>query len=521
MGTCISCVICGETNGDSNTDTWSNCIGRQTVKPFKLCTPTSLDELVAILKEAAESARKVHAAGVGHSFSDVMTTYDGSGILIDIRSLKGFPEIDISVLNDDVENNEELLCVAAGETVHSVNSKLDQNNLGLNNMGAYTFQTFIGAISTGTHGTGAELGNIATSVSSILLVCESGVLRQIEPSNGITNRVKFEEKNKDNIELIQDDDVFQSIVVSLGCMGVIYSVIIRARPAYYLMENRTMHLWKSLSTDIPELLNRIQKNRHYEIDINPYATVHGHHCIETVRNIDPNATHPHGDRGVSSWIAGQMASWTETSKLLVTAANDAPSLVPEMNLSALNSMVHKGYIDKSYKVLDLGNVNDLKAYANEIAFPLEFNEESLKNVIHAVDKILDIAEKNFKKGRVQMGPVALRFVGPSNGYLSPEYGRHTVRMELDMLDGIHHGITTLNEYQVAMKDFGGIPHWGLEFNQVNANDYNLIQMYPHFDKWVKVFHQFNNAKHKTFANALTDRLGITTPPVANTPVSGV
>jgi len=53
---------------------WSNCIGNQQVEPYRLLRPTTLEEIVEIVKLAESENRKVRAVGSGHSFSDIALT---------------------------------------------------------------------------------------------------------------------------------------------------------------------------------------------------------------------------------------------------------------------------------------------------------------------------------------------------------------------------------------------------------------------------------------------------------------
>ena len=76
---------------------WSNCIGNQQVAPFRLLRPTTLDEIVEIVKLAESQNRKVRAVGSGHSFSDIAITED---YLLDTHGLNKVLPLDDEVLKD-------------------------------------------------------------------------------------------------------------------------------------------------------------------------------------------------------------------------------------------------------------------------------------------------------------------------------------------------------------------------------------------------------------------------------------
>jgi len=203
---------------------WSNCIGSQKAFPLNIFHPTTLEEVIAIVKRAESENRKVRAVGSGHSFSDIALTDD---FLIDTHGLKKVLTLDNGTLKAGVQIST-LVEVECGITIADVNDKLDKMGLALINMGAHTAQTVVGALSTSTHGSGISLGSAASFVRSIVVVASEGKVYRIEPADGITDPDKFRSKHSD-IELRQDDEWFNSVVIGVGCMGVVYSVIMTVR----------------------------------------------------------------------------------------------------------------------------------------------------------------------------------------------------------------------------------------------------------------------------------------------------
>jgi len=133
---------------------------------------------------------------------------------------------------------------------------------------------------------------------------------QIEPTSGITDLATFANVKLDVI-LKQDDDWFQSNIVAMGCMGLIYSYILEVLPAYLLRETCTIHTWEALKSrqgagSIPQLL---RDNRHFEVDIDTYAVGGNHSSINIVRNIYNGPAK--GWRGFKNWISGLLAEWPQ------------------------------------------------------------------------------------------------------------------------------------------------------------------------------------------------------------------
>jgi hypothetical protein len=134
--------------------------------------------------------------------------------------------------------------VEAGITINSLYTRLTQTvdlvtggALALETQGGSSGQTFVGAVSTGTHGGDHLMSPLADSVLAIHLVGAGGTQYWIEPSSGITDSAKLEAAVVPQIDpanIVYDDSLFDAALVSVGCMGLIYAVVIRVRHAFGL-----------------------------------------------------------------------------------------------------------------------------------------------------------------------------------------------------------------------------------------------------------------------------------------------
>ncbi|KAF3908307.1 hypothetical protein AA313_de0206768 [Arthrobotrys entomopaga] len=484
--------------------TWSNYIGEQTCYPGKIRYPKRLKDIVRAVNDARQRKITVRAVGSGHSYSNVAPVFKG-GILLNPKHMSKVLPVDKTILRDP-SSASKLFAVESGITIQALNAALDKKNLALANMGAYDGQTLAGAISTGTHGTGIGLGPLASSVRAIVLVSGTGTVYHIESSKGISDPAKFNNKVQDRT-LRQDDDWFNTALVSMGCTGIIYSYILEVVDAYFLEEVRKIDSWENVKKDLefqePGVLPAVlTTNRHYEVDINPYAVKDTHSCVVQKKNIVPKQKPT--NRGPGNWIAGILASWPLAQHWLVWALNLWPTVSPELINKALNSLLEGGpYIDKSFNVLNLGPVNNVKAIAMELSYPLD------ENLVNEIDGLLLLFQEQAEKMNWYMaGPFSLRFVAASDAYLAPQQGRPTCMVEMDMLLGIKSGTQLLKEItkRVQASNPRMRVHWGLDLDTVQKDGNNIEILYPGYSNWLKVYYETNTMG--IFDNPFTDRLGI-------------
>ncbi len=474
--------------------TWKNCVDNQVVQPLQYLTPRSIDDLVQIVRTAESNGCKVRAVGTGHSFSDVVQTND---FLINTDELNRPIELDRSLLKDGVDT-ACLVHVENGIKIHQLNTYLDEHGLALPNMGGYDAQSIVGAASTGTHGSGITLGPIASIYRSIVLVGDGGIKYRIEPTNGITNPERYHAAFPDN-RLIQDDEWFNTVAVSMGCTGIIYSVIMEVIPKYWLEEVRTMSDWETVKAMLVDG-SVLRDNRHFEVLVNPYTLKGQHDCLITRRNMVPEPTGPYTDKNERNFLTSLIGMIPGAVDVFDFIFNDFPHLSPALISEAMKGLVDDGYTDISYKVLNLGTANDISAYSAEIAFPMEGNR-----YIHAVEHMFEVADQMRRLGdQYHTSPISLRFVRASDAYLAMMNGRDTCMIEIPVVDGTYGGMQLLQRYESAMYEFAGRPHWG-QVNYLTGSNNLIAAMYPNYETWLRVYRQLNT--RGTFNNLFTDRCG--------------
>src|SRR5215475_3458996 len=144
--------------------TWQNWAGTASAEPASRYWPRTAEALADAVKEAGAAGLTVRALGSGHSFTPAAAT---SGAALDLSGWAG-------VISADADSG--LVTVRSGTTIRALNADLDVLGLAMPNLGDVDAQTISGAISTGTHGTGAGLGGLATQVEAMDLVTADGSL---------------------------------------------------------------------------------------------------------------------------------------------------------------------------------------------------------------------------------------------------------------------------------------------------------------------------------------------------------
>ena len=491
--------------------TWSNVIEKHQVEPFKYLIPGSLQDIVAAVREAEECGHRIRAVGSGHSYSDVAIT---DGLLVDMSRLCQMLRLDKNKLHRS-QQEKYLVEVEAGITVESLNRKLDRRGLALINMGAINEQTISGAIATGTHGAGRDLPALSGMVRSLVLVASGGKVYRIEPSEGFTDPEKH--TNAD-IELIQDDETFRSVVVSLGRTGIVYSYILEVRPRYWLYENRRPEKWSevrrklangTMFDDYPITINGQSVEypvRSLFIVVNPYERKGDHTCM-VARTFEVEKFHFRTLRDRTRNILASIVSNIPLAyRISLFVVNHLPRLVPAALERSVTALKDATYINKSYKVLFQGfEYVASQGHGAEFAY----NRQETR-YLEVMDEIFAKVKQLSEKYKLYPSSApTLRFVKASPMYLTPEYNTDVCYIGNPVLVQQKGAALILNEYQDIHLEAGGKPHWGKITNRLEGRTKLIRQWYPKFETWRQVMLRFN--PKRTFLNGFAERMRLDEP----------
>lgn len=174
----------------------TNWAGNISFSTGDIVIPKTSDEVINLIKVA----HNIKAQGTTHCFNRIA---DNKKQLMAMKSM-----------NKVVELNKEQMTVTveAGMRYGDLAPYLHENGLALHNLASLPHISIAGSISTATHGSGVNNGNLATAVRSIEMVDGTGKLI-------VLSRDK-------------DEDAFNGAVVALGALGVVTKVTLDVQPAY-------------------------------------------------------------------------------------------------------------------------------------------------------------------------------------------------------------------------------------------------------------------------------------------------
>lgn len=210
---------------------WSNWSGSVTASG-QVVRPQSEDELAALVR----SARKLRVAGAGHSF---MPLCESDELILSLDALAG----EIRVAAD-----RRTARIPAGWSIRRLTAALWEEGLALANQGDVNPQSLAGAMATGTHGTGIDLGSLATFACGFQLIGADGEACWCDAA---TNA-----------------DLFQAQRLSLGLFGIATEIEVSVVPAFHLAERIEKRRWAEVRESYEELT---QQHRHVEFWFFPHS----------------------------------------------------------------------------------------------------------------------------------------------------------------------------------------------------------------------------------------------------------
>nr|BFE64074.1 D-arabinono-1,4-lactone oxidase [Dactylosporangium thailandense] len=426
------------------TSPWTNWAGNQTATPARVAHPGSASELGELLRAAAAEGLAVKAVGSGHSFTPTALT---DGIRVELDRMASLVRVD-----------ESLVTVQAGMKLSTLNATLAANGLAMPNLGDIDAQTISGALSTGTHGTGAKYGCLSTFIEALTLVTADGT----ELSCSAT----------------QNPDLFAAARVNIGALGVLTSVTLRCVPTFTLRADERPASLDDVWSGLDE---HVGGNDHFEFYWFPYTD-----RVQMKRN---NVV-PAADTPLPGW-----RRWLDDDFLSNTVFGAAcrlgravPSTVPTVSRISARALSARTYTATSHEVFC--TPRRVRFVEMEYGLP----REALREAFDGLRKIVDGLPY-----KIQF-PVEVRFTAADDIWLSHGYGRDNAYIAIHQYAGAPYE-EYFRRFEEVTTPLGGRPHWGkMNFRTAES----LAQAYPRFADFTAMRDKLD--PNRVFANVYTERV---------------
>jgi FAD-linked oxidoreductase len=410
--------------------------------------PGSAGAVQRSVQAAAKRGMRVKAVGAGHSFTGIAVA---PGVLLDLVDLTGIVAVD---------RERSRVTLLAGTRLHQVPKLLAPYGLAMQNLGDIDRQSISGAISTGTHGTGAGFGGIATQVVGVTLVTGEGELLTV---------------NED-----ENPELLPAVVVGLGSLGILVDVTIQCVPAFVL---QAVDHPEPLDDVLETLGGRVADADHFEFYWFPHTDVA---LTKTQTRLPESAPRKPLPR-VGRWIDEELLS-NGVYRMVCAAGTVVPSVVPPFSRLAVKLTGNREYTDLSTRVLTQNR--DVRFREMEYALPAE----NVRPAFEALRALID------ERGWRISFPVEVRFAAADDLWMSTAHGRASGYIAVHRY--FRENPTEYFEaVEKIMLSFGGRPHWG----KMHTLDADILRdRYPCFDDFVALRDRLD--PKRMFANTYLDRV---------------
>ena len=398
-------------------DAWRNWAGDQACRPVDLVRPRGRDELAEEVAAASALGRTVSVAGSGHSFTETALT---DGTMVDLGALSGVIDADPST---------GLVKVAGGTVLADLNEALHGLSLAMENLGDIDRQTIAGAISTGTHGTGAKLRNISAQVEGLELVLADGSVREL---SGVGDSAGDAGQQGGG-----EAELLRAARIGIGALGAITAVTLRCVPAFTLHRVDTPRPRDEVLASFDELA---EANDHFELFTFPYADS----ALVLERNRTDKPARPRG-RAAAYLNDIVLENWA--LEAISAAGKYLPRGIPRLARFAAWLASGSKVTDRSDRIF--ANERRVRFTEMEYGVPREHGPEAARRVIEWV-----------RANRYPVFfPIEMRVTAGDDALLSAAHERDTAYIAVHQYRGMEWR-PYFEAVEEIMNGYGGRPHWG-------------------------------------------------------------
>jgi FAD-linked oxidoreductase len=433
-------------SASSAREAWRNWGGNQSCNPVAIERPASEAAIIRIVRAAAEAGERVKVFGAGHSFTDIACT---DGRLISLDSYNGLLDVDLQARTVKVQ---------AGITIEQLGAELELHGMAQPNLGDIGYQSIAGAVSTATHGTGRNLGNIATQIKAMSLVLADGSVIECDAE--------------------REPDVFAAARVSLGALGVISTVTLQCVPAFTL---RSLEEPKTLDEVLERFTEFVEGNEHFEFFWFPHTN--GAQAIFNNRTNDP----PHPPSKASTWVSDILLE-NHAFGVLQRVGAARNRWIPPFNRFSARLISRREIVDLSHHIFI--NPRLVRFVEMEYAIP----REAVVDTVREVNRMIDRSGMNISF------PVEVRVAHEDDIPLSTATARPTAYIAVHVFHKLPFE-RYFREVEAIMNGVDGRPHWGKMHYQTAET---LAPRYPQWDRFIAVRNRLD--PDRRFTNAYLERV---------------
>jgi FAD-linked oxidoreductase len=400
------------------------------------------------VRAAAAQKLTVKAVGAGHSFTGIAVA---PGVLLELDDMQGLVSVD---------PGRGRVTLLAGTRLHRIPQLLAPHGLAMQNLGDIDRQSISGAISTGTHGTGAAFGGLATQVVGVTMITAAGDFLRVDET--------------------ENPELLPAVALGLGALGILVEVTLQCVPAFVL---QAVDEPAPLEDVLATLSDRVAASDHFEFYWFPHTEV----ALTKRQTRLPESTVRRPLPPVGRWIDETLLA-NGVYRVACAVGRAVPAITPPFSRLAVQLTGDRSYTDRSHRVLTQSRT--VRFREMEYAVPAE-------NVVPAFRAVRELIAR--RGWRIEF-PIEVRFAAADDRWLSTAHDRAS-------------GYIAVHRYWRAdpaayfeaveqiMLEHGGRPHWG-KLHTLDASQ--LRERYPRFDDFALLRDRLD--PERMFANRYLDRV---------------
>ncbi len=395
-----------------------NWAGNYTYQAENLHQPTSVEEVQDLIRKLD----KQKALGSKHCFNNIA---DSPMNQISTRLLD-------KIVNLDEEN--KTLTIEGGLRYGDFSTQLDEKGYALHNLASLPHITVVGACSTATHGSGVNLGNLATPVVALELVTPDGEIMNID----------------------RNHPDFYGAVVGLGAVGIVTKITLEIEDTYQVRQD----LFQELPLESLE--------NHFD------AIMSSGYSVSLFTNWL--------DKKVSQvWIKRRTdQEFEEMGDQFYGATAATKNLHPIVEISPENCTEQMGAPGPWYNRLPHFKMGFMPSGGEELQSEYFVPRENAVDAILALEKKRDLINS-------QLLITEIRTIAADNFWMSPCYQQDSVAIHFTWKQNWEEVSKLLPMIESELAPYNVKPHWGKLFSVDPARLHERYEKFPDFLTMVKKY----------------------------------